>query len=357
MAEPSPVPGRLLYISKILTGFPVSLRDVFNFNLFIHKSIRMKIVILDGYVANKGDLSWDGIAALGDLTVYERTKPELVVERAADADAVFINKVVLDAATLAQLPKLKFIGVMATGYNNVDTRAARERDITVSNVPSYSTESVVQTIFAHILNITNAVALHDRSVHKGAWQHCRDFCYRLVSITELCGHTIGIYGLGHIGMRVAEIARAFGMNVIALTSKTAAELPDYITPVSKDDLFAKSDVLVLCAPLADDNHRFVNADTLALMKPSAILINTARGGLVDSKALALALREKRIAAAGIDVLETEPPTADEPLLTAPNCYITPHIAWQSDTARIRLVDICTENLRAYCQGAPINVVD
>lgn len=317
----------------------------------------MKIVILDGYVANKGDLSWDGIAALGELTIYDRTRPELVVERAVDADAVFINKVVLDAQTLAQLPKLKFIGVMATGYNNVDVRVARDRGITVSNVPSYSTESVVQTIFAHILNITNAVALHDRSVHKGAWQHCRDFCYRLVPIIELCGHTIGIYGLGHIGTRVAEIAHAFGMNVTALTSKTPDRLPDYITPVTKDALFANSDVLVLCAPLADDNRHFVNASTLAMMKPTAILINTARGGLVDSKALAQALRDGKIAAAGIDVLETEPPTGDEPLLTAPNCYVTPHIAWQSDTARRRLVDVCTENLRAFCQGAPINVVN
>lgn len=317
----------------------------------------MKIVILDGYVTNKGDLSWDGIAALGDLTVYDRTSPERVVERAADADAIFVNKIKIDADTIARLPKLKFIGEMATGYDNIDVAAARERGIVVSNVPAYSTESVVQTIFAHLLNITNAVSLHDRSVHKGAWQHCRDFCYRLVPLTEISGLTMGIYGLGNIGSRVAEVAHAFGMKVIALTSKTSDRLPGYITPVSKDDFFAQSDVVVLCAPLTADNRHFINASTLAMMKPRAILINTARGGLVDSQALCCALREGKIASAGIDVLPAEPPHADEPLLTAPNCCITPHIAWQGDVARARLVKVCEENLRAFISGRPINVVD
>lgn len=317
----------------------------------------MKIAILDGYVTNKGDLSWAGLESLGELAVYDRTAPGQVVERASGCDAIFVNKVKIDAATLASLPQLKFIGEMATGYDNIDTAAARARGITVCNVPAYSTESVVQTIFAHILNITNAVALHDRSVHKGGWQHCRDFCYRLVPLMELSGHTMGIYGLGHIGSRVAEVARAFGMRVVALTSKTADKLPEWIEPVSKNELFAQSDVLVLCAPLAADNRHFVDESTLALMKPSAILINTARGGLVDSKALARALRDGKIAAAGIDVLEQEPPSASEPLLTAPNCYITPHIAWQSDQARARLVKVSADNLRAFLEGKPVNVVN
>lgn len=317
----------------------------------------MKIVVLDGYVTNQGDLSWASFEALGDLTVYDRTSPEKIIERASDADAIFVNKVKIDESVLSQLPKLKFIGEMATGYDNIDLEAARRHGVKVCNVPSYSTESVVQTIFAHLLNIANAISLHDRSVHKGAWQHCRDFCFRLVPLIELNGHTMGIYGLGHIGSRVAEVAHAFGMKVVALTSKTPEQLPEYITPVSKEDFLRTSDIVVLSAPLTPENHHFINAETLAMMKPGAILINTARGGLVDSHALAQALRDKKIAAAGIDVLESEPPTASEPLLSAPNCYITPHIAWQSDQARQRLMDVSVENLRAYLKGEPINAVN
>lgn len=316
-----------------------------------------KIVILDGHVANPGDMSWEQFAELGELTVYPRTAPDQVVERAAGADAIFTNKTPITAEMLEALPCLRFIGVMATGFNNVDILAARRRGVTVCNVPAYSTDAVAQTIFAHILNITNAVEEHSQSVHRGAWQHCRDFSYRLTPVTELSGLTMGIYGLGHIGAKVAEIARAFGMRVIALTSKPQYQLPDYITAVDRDQLFSQSDVLALCAPLTADNRGFVCDATLRLMKPSAILINTARGGLVDSAALARALEEHRLRAAGVDVLDIEPPTAAEPLLKARNCHITPHLAWQSDQARARLLDICADNLRAYLAGTPQNVVN
>lgn len=317
----------------------------------------MKIVILDAYVANSGDLSWDALAELGELTVYDRTAPDEVVERAEGADAIFTNKVVIDKDIIDRLPDLRFIGVLATGFNNVDVKAAREAGITVCNVPAYSTEAVVQTIFAHLLNITNRVEEHSASVKRGDWTNCRDFCYRLGPIAELSGMTMGIYGLGNIGSRVACVAHAFGMEVIALTTKMQWELPEYITPVSEHDLFTRSDVLVLCAPLTSENTRFVNADTLAMMKPTAIIINTARGGMVDSQALATALDEGRIAAAGVDVLVNEPPLSSEPLLHARNCHITPHYAWQSDAARRRLLDISAANLKAFIGGKPVNVVN
>ncbi len=317
----------------------------------------MKIVVLDGHVANSDDLSWDALAALGDLTVYDRTSPDQIAERAADAEAVFVNKVVLDAAVLDTLPALRFVGVLATGFNNVDVVAARRRGITVCNVPAYSTDSVVQTIFSLILTITNRVELHSDSVHSGDWVNCRDFSYRLTPLPELAGATMGIYGLGHIGSAVANIARAFGMKVIALTSKVPWQLPGYIRPVEHDELFRESDVLVLCAPLTAQNKYFVNAEALAMMKPTAILINTARGGLVDSYALAKALEERRIYAAGIDVMESEPPRADDPLLSAPHCFITPHYAWQGEKARRELLRISASNLAAFLAGTPVNVVN
>lgn len=316
-----------------------------------------KIVILDGYVANSGDLSWDCLACLGDLTVYDRTSPDEVVSRCCGAEIVFTNKVVLTADIISALPDLRYIGVLATGFNNVDVRAARRHGVTVCNVPAYSTDSVVQTIFAHLLNITTRTAMHADAVRSGAWEHCRDFSFRLTPLTELAGLTMGIYGLGNIGAKVARVADAFGMKVIALTSKVPWQLPKYIEAVEKDDLFAKSDVLVLCAPLTSENKHFVNADTLALMKPSAILINTARGGMVDSAALADALDHERLAAAGIDVLEVEPPVHSEPLLSARECHITPHYAWQSDNARRRLLQISADNLRAFLDGNPVNVVN
>ncbi|MDE7375683.1 MAG: D-2-hydroxyacid dehydrogenase [Muribaculaceae bacterium] len=317
----------------------------------------MKIVVLDGFVANNGDLSWDEIAGLGEFTAYDRTMPDMIVERAADADVIFTNKVVIDKDLLDKLPKLKFIGVLATGYNNVDVVAARRRGVTVTNVPADSTHSVVQNIFAHLLNIANETALHNDSVKKGGWTHCQDFSYRLTPIIELSGLTMGIYGLGSIGSEVTKIANAFGMKVIAFTSKVPWQLPGYISPVEKDELFAQSDVLVLSAPLTSENKHIVNADTLRLMKKSAIIINAARGGLMDSAAVAEALNRGDLYAVGADVLESEPPTPSDPLVAAPKCRITPHIAWQSGVAREALIRISADNLRSYLSGKPKNVVN
>lgn len=317
----------------------------------------MKIVVLDGYVANSCDLSWDALSQLGDVTVYERTPRELIVERAKDADAIFTNKVVIDKEILEQLPKLRFIGVLATGYNNVDVVAARRHGVIVSNVPAYSTHSVVQNIFAHLLNIVNSVALHNDAVKRGDWQNCQDFSFRLTPIIELAGLTMGIFGLGSIGSEVAKIANAFGMKVIAFTSKVPWQLPGYISPVEKKELFEQSDVLVICAPLTPENKYFVNADTLALMKPTAIIINAARGGLMDSAAVAQALENGKLGAVGVDVLEQEPPKGDEPLLSCDNCFITPHIAWQSDVARKSLIRISADNLKAFLEGHPRHVVN
>ena len=254
------------------------------------------------------------------------------------------------------MPDLKFIGILATGYNNVDLDAARRFGKTVCNVPAYSTASVAQMAFALLLALTNRVETYSSSVARGEWTACKDFSYRLSSIEELDGLTMGVYGLGNIGLRVASTAHAFGMNVVSFTSKRQDQLPDYIEKVSRDEMFSRSDVLSLNAPLADDNRHFVNADTLALMKPTAIIINTARGGLVDEQALADALRSKRVAAAGLDVLEKEPPRHDCPLIGLDNCIVTPHVAWQSTGARRRLLAISADNLGAFIAGEPQNVV-
>lgn len=317
---------------------------------------RPRIVVVDGYVANSGDLSWDALAALGELTVYDRTSPDQLIDRCRDAYAVITNKVVIDAAAIDALPSLRYIGVLATGYNNVDIDAARRAGVTVCNVPAYSTASVAQTVFALLLAITNRVESYSASVHAGDWSRCADFSYRLGPIEELDGLTMAVYGLGNIGSRVAAIAHAFGMKVISFTSKQQDALPPYIEKVSRDEMFRRADVLSLNAPLAADSRHFVCGETLALMKPTAILINTARGGLVDEHALASALREHRIAAAGIDVMDCEPPKTDNPLSALDNCIITPHIAWQSTGARRRLLAVTADNLAAFMSGHPINVV-
>lgn len=316
-----------------------------------------KIVILDAYTANPGDLSWDALKQFGDVVIYDRTDETQILDRAAGAFALFSNKVVISAETMAQLPDLKFIGVLATGYNNIDIDAATLRGITVCNVPGYSTNSVVQTVFAHLLNIVDHTQEHSESVHNGDWTACKDFTYRLFPKIELASLTMGVYGLGNIGSKVAEIANAFGMKVIALTHKSQSQLPEYIKSVSKEQLFATADVVSLNAPLCADNKNFVNAETLALMKPSAIIINTARGGLVDEQALADALNSNKIYAAAVDVLSCEPPKSDNPLLSAKHCYITPHTAWQSDVARTSLIAVSVDNLRAFLANAPINVVN
>lgn len=316
----------------------------------------MKIVILDGYTTNSGDLSWDSIKQLGDLTVYDRTSNDQIINRCQDAEAVLTNKVILTAEIISALPKLKYIGVMATGYNVVDIDAARSRGIVVTNVPAYSTASVAQLVFAHLLNIASQVALHDSQVHEGKWVNSVDFCFYAAPLIELDGKQIGIVGLGQIGSAVARIAQAMGMKVAAYTSKSQEQLGDGITKMSLEQLFATSDVVTLHCPLTPDTKYIVNADRLATMKANAIIINTGRGPLVNEQDLADALNNGTIAAAAVDVLSCEPPKADNPLLTAKNCHITPHIAWASQAARTRLIATLASNLQAFINGNPVNNV-
>ena len=316
----------------------------------------MRIVILDGYSANPGDLSWEGLEQLGTLTVYDRTSPSETVARAADADVVLTNKVVISREVMAQLPQRKYIGVLATGYNVVDIAAAHERGITVTNVPAYSTESVAQMVFAHLLTVTNRTEYYAVQNRQGRWSKNSDFCYWDFPHMELAGKTFGIVGLGNIGRRVAQIALAFGMQVKALTSKTAEILPAGIEKVSLEELLATSDVLSLHCPLTERTRHLINVDTLQRMKSTAILINTGRGPLVDDQAVAGALADGRLAAFCADVLTEEPPKADNPLLRQPNAFITPHIAWASKEARIRLIQVATDNVRAFLNDQPVNVV-
>ncbi len=316
----------------------------------------MKIVILDGYTANPGDLSWQELESLGELTVYDRTKPSETVARAADAQVVLTNKVVISKETMDQLPQLKYIGVLATGYNVVDIQAAHQRGIIVTNVPAYSTESVAQMVFAHLLTVTNRTEHYAVQNRNGRWSTNPDFSYSDTELTELAGKTFGIVGLGNIGQRVAQIALAFGMKVKALTSKSAVSLPVGIMKSSLEELLATSDVLSLHCPLTDTTRHLIQEDTLRQMKPTAILINTGRGPLVDDQAVANALAKGRLAAFCADVLTEEPPSIDNPLLKQPNAYITPHIAWASKEARIRLLQIATDNVRAFVNGKPQNVV-
>lgn len=316
----------------------------------------MKIVILDGYTANPGDLSWGSLKEMGEVTVYERTRREEIAGRAADADIVLTNKVVMDREMMALLPRLKYIGVLATGYNVVDIEAARERDIIVTNVPAYSTESVAQTVFAHLLTVTNRTEHYAQQNRLGRWAENRDFCYWDTELTELAGKTMGIVGLGHIGRRVAEIALAFGMQVKAMTSKKAEELPASIQKAELQSLLASADVVSLHCPLTEGTRHLIHRETLRLMKPSAILINTGRGPLVDDEALAEALNEGRLRAYCADVVTEEPPKADHPLLHAPNAFITPHIAWATVEARKRLLQTAIGNVEAFVNGHPVNVV-
>ena len=316
----------------------------------------MKIVILDGYTANPGDLSWGSLKELGEVTVYGRTRREEIAGRAADADIVLTNKVVMDREMMALLPRLKYIGVLATGYNVVDIEAARERDIIVTNVPAYSTESVAQTVFAHLLTVTNRTEHYAQQNRQGRWAENMDFCYWDTELTELAGKTMGIVGLGHIGRRVAEIALAFGMQVKAMTSKKAEELPAGIQKAELQSLLASADVVSLHCPLTEGTKHLIHRETLRLMKPSAILINTGRGPLVDDEALAEALNEGRLRAYCADVVTEEPPKADHPLLHAPNAFITPHIAWATVEARKRLLQTAIGNVEAFVNGHPVNVV-
>ena len=315
-----------------------------------------KIVILDGYTANPGDLSWAELETMGQLAVYERTQPHETVARAKGATIVLTNKVRIGKEEMAQLPELRYIGVLATGYNVVDMEAAHARGITVTNVPAYSTESVAQMVFAHLLTVTNRTEHYARQNREGRWSSSPDFCYWDTPLTELSGKTLGVVGLGNIGQRVAAIAHAFGMEVIAYTSKEAAALPPYIGKRSMEELLVLSDVVSLHCPLTADTHHLINRKTLQLMKSTAILINTGRGPLVNDLDLANALNENRLGAYCADVLTEEPPSIDNPLLHCERAFITPHIAWATIDARRRLIAVATGNVKAFLEDQPRNVV-
>ena len=318
----------------------------------------MNIVILDSYTANPGDLSWERLDELGSLTIYERTAPEQVVERAKDAEIVLTNKVVLTKEIILSLPKLRYIGVLATGYNVVDITAATEACIVVTNIPAYSTMSVAQMVVAHLLNVTNAVSLHAESVRKGEWQDSIDFAYWHTPQTELAGKTFGILGLGFTGKATAKIAVSLGMKVLAFTSKSQEQLPAGIRKAkSLDALLAESDVVSLHCPLSDNTKHLINYESIAKMKPTAILINTARGPVVDDYGVARALHEGKLSAYCADVLTEEPPRNPNPVISAPRSFITPHIAWATREARERLISIATSNVKAFLDGQRINVVN
>lgn len=317
----------------------------------------MNIVVLDGYAANPGDLSWDAMKELGQLTVYDRTPAEEVIARSQEADIVLTNKVVLTADIISKLPHLKYIGVLATGYNVVDTEAARLKGIVVTNIPSYSSDSVAQLTFAHILNISNRVAHYAQLNRQGVWSSNKDFCYWDTPLFELAGKTLGIVGLGSIGMKVANIGRQLGMDIFAMTSKNSSDLPQGIQKTTLDGLLAVSDVLTLHCPLTPQTRHLINQETLSRMKQGAILINTGRGPLVDEAAVAQALQSGHLMAYGADVMSQEPPAADNPLLACPNAYLTPHIAWATYEARVRLMQIATDNVKAFIAGSPVNVVN
>ena len=313
----------------------------------------MKITVLDGYTTNPGDLSWEWLEKCGDLTVYERTPAELISERCKDCDIVITNKTPLRKELLKTLTNLKYVGLLSTGYNIVDWEYCKEKGIPVCNIPSYSTSAVAQLVFALILELTNSVGIHNASVHGGEWENSKDFCYWKTPLTELSGKTLGIIGFGKIGKAVAKIADSFGMKVLASTNHPAPF--ENVTFCEKDELLEKSDFVSVHCPLTPLTENMVNTDFLSKMKPSAILINTSRGQVVDEKALADALKKGTIAGAGLDVLSVEPPKSN-PLIGIKNCYITPHIAWAGFETRERLMQICRQNIEAFLSGNPINVV-
>ncbi|MCH2209094.1 MAG: D-2-hydroxyacid dehydrogenase [Lentisphaerales bacterium] len=319
----------------------------------------MKIVVLDGYTNNPDDLSWDDIDSQGDLTVHQRTSPEEVVSRCEGAEIIFTNKVILNAETLDRLPELKYIGVLATGTNVVDLKHATTKGICVTNIPGYSTDSVAQHVLAFMLHFSSKVSVHNDAVQKGDWVSSKDFCFTLGTVHELAGYTLGIIGLGTIGRKIAAIADLLGMKIAASyqSSMNRLELPYDVEWLPVNEVFKKADFLSLNCPLTSETDKIVNADRLQTMKSNAIIINTGRGPLIDEQALADALNNGVIAGAGLDVLSSEPPSADNPLLSAKNCVITPHIAWASFEARKRLLDIAANNLKAFINGSPSNQVN
>ena len=316
----------------------------------------MNIVVLDGYTANPNDLSWEPLEAFGKLTIYDRTSADELIKRAQDADIILTNKCRLKEEELKLLPKLKYIGVLATGYNNIDTEYAHKHGIVVSNIPSYSTESVVQMTFAHIFNITNQISHYASEVRAGQWSQNPDFCYWNTPLQELAGRTLGIIGLGNIGMRVAQVAHCLGMDVFALTSKEKDQLPTGVQKTTLEGLLGVADILTLHCPLSPDTYHLINEERLAMMREGAILINTSRGALVDEQAVANALESGRLQAYGADVMSKEPPLADNPLLRQAHAHLTPHIAWATLEARQRLIKTGIENVKAFVEGQPQNVV-
>ena len=316
----------------------------------------MNIVILDGYTLNPGDQNWAPVNTLGKVTVYDRSSPDQIVERAIDADAVLVNKVILNESVLSQLPKLRYIGVCATGYNNIDINSTNKYGIVVTNVKAYGPASVAQHTFALLLALVNHIELHSQSVRNGDWAASEDFCYWKTPLVELAGKTIGLVGLGDIGSQVAKIASAFGMKVIAFRKNPEQTHNTDIEMVSMETLFKQSDVISLHCPLTEETKDLINAERLSWMKPTAYLLNTGRGPLINEEDLANALKNKTIAGAGLVVLSCEPPRTDNPLITAPNCVITPHIAWASFEARKRLLQMVADNLSAFMEGEATNVV-
>lgn len=317
----------------------------------------MKIVILDGYTENPGDLSWDGFAALGELTVYDRTPADQILSRIGDAEIVITNKTPLTRETFAACPGIRYVGVLATGYNVVDIEAAKEKGIPVTNIPTYGTTAVAQMVFALLLEICHHVGEHSEAVHRGEWTKSPDFCFWNAPLIELAGKTIGVIGFGRIGQNTAQIARAFGLQVLAYDeypNDAARALGDYVT---LDELLAQSDIISLHCPLFPSTEGIINKDSIAKMKDGVILINTSRGPLVAEADLAQALNSGKVYAAGLDVVATEPIRADNPLLNAKNCIITPHIAWAPKESRARLMDIAVNNLKAFLEQKPVNVVN
>ncbi len=317
----------------------------------------MKIVMLDAYTTNPGDLNWDFMNDFGEVEIYDRTPLDKIIERCKDAHIIVTNKTPLSKEIIDQLPKLEFVALMSTGYNIVDYLYLKEKNIPVANIPSYSTDAVAQLVFAFILEMAVNTGLHASSVKKGDWENCKDFCYWKVPLTELSGKTLGIFGFGRIGKAVAERAKAFGMNVIAYTPRMHENEPEFVKFVSLDKMLKNSDFVSMHCPLTPDTEGVVNADFISKMKDGACFINTSRGTVVDENALANALKSGKIAYAGLDVLSTEPPKADNPLLKAENCFITPHIAWAAFETRERLTGILKDNIQAFINGKPQNIVN
>jgi len=320
----------------------------------------MKIVCLDGYTLNPGDLSWDCFEALGDLTVHDRSDNDEILNRSQGAPILLTNKTPITAETISELPDLKYIGVLATGYNVVDIAAAAERGVTVTNIPTYGTDTVAQHTVAMMLEMARGISAHNKAVHDGQWTSCKDFCFAVTPIVELTGKTLGVLGLGRIGIAVARIAAAMGMRIVTDEKYYFPNQNDMsgleIEPLPADELFKQADVITLHCPLTSDTEHIINAERLSQMKKTATVINTSRGPLIDQHALAQALKDDVIAGAALDVLDVEPAQADNPLLGAPNCIITPHVAWYAREARDRLMRIAAENLKAFQSGKPVNTV-